>query len=447
MKKILLLVLFGFLIAGCAGTSKKTYRFADAPWLVSGKTPAKSEQKVSQEDDPFSKERLSFTFKDAPIQQVLFAVTQEFGATLISNSSLTGNVTISLKNISLPEALNRILAGFPYGYIIDGKLVRVLKGSDKITRILPLQYARAGDIVENLKGMSDKAVILADSRTNSVIIRDTWNKVKELEGVIRRMDVPVPQVLIEAEMIEINADDKRNLGLQLSGAWEKGGQVLRAASSFQVNPLSVLMSYGNLKRGQAQALIEALEDRTHGQLLSSPRIVASNGQTAHILIGEKVPYQRQTSETAAGGIIADVEFVDVGIKLEVTPTVDLADNSIVIDVTPEVSEVMDQAVQGVPRISTQEAHTRVSVKDGETVVIGGLMRDNKRKTGKSVPLLGRIFLLKYLFSRIENHDERRELIVFITPHIINKEEILQMGKTQQKIHERLRIGKDWNLFR
>ena len=447
MKKFLPMVLFGLFLVGCAGTAKKTYHFADAPWLVPQKSPVESKKRAPQKSDPFSEERLSFTFKNAPIQQALFAVTQEFGATLISSSSLSGSVTISLKNASLRDALNQILAGSSYGYIIDGALVRVLKGSDKITRIFPLHYARAADIVDNLKGMSDKAVILADNRTNSIIIRDAWNKVKELEAVIRRMDIPVPQVLIEAEMIEINAQDKRNLGLQLSGAWEKGGQVLHASSPFQVNPLSILMSYGNLKRGQAQALIEALEDRTHGQLLSSPRIIASNGQTAHILVGEKVPYQRQTSETAAGGIIADVEFVDVGIKLEVTPTVNLADNSIVIDVSPEVSEVMDQAVQGVPRISTQEAHTRVSVKDGETVVIGGLMRDNKRKTGKSIPFFGRIFLLKYLFSKTENSDDRRELIVFITPHIINKNQILQMGKTQQKIHERLRIGKDWKLFR
>ncbi|NOY79081.1 MAG: hypothetical protein GXO76_14610 [Calditrichaeota bacterium] len=447
MKKLIPIAWLGLLLVGCAGTAPKTYHFPDAPWLVQPSDLAKNEPRVPQRIDPFSGERLSFTFKDAPIQQVLLAVTQEFGATLISSSSLTGNVTVSLRNASLPEALNRILAGSPYGYIIDGTLVRVLKGTDQITQILRLHYARATDIVDNLKGMSEKAAILADKRTNSIIVRDTWNRVKELEAVIKKMDVPVPQVLIEAEMIEINADDKRNLGLQLSAAWEKAGQTLQAASPFQVNPLSVLMSYGNLKRGQAQALIEALEDRTHGQLLSSPRIVASNGQTAHILIGEKVPYQRQTSETAAGGIIADVEFVDVGIKLEVTPTVNLADNSIVIDVSPEVSEVMDQAVQGVPRISTQEAHTRVSVKDGETVVIGGLMRDNKRKTGKSIPILGRIFLLKYLFSHTEKHDDRRELIVFITPHIINKEQILQMGRVQQKIHEHLKLGKDWNLFK
>jgi len=447
MKKFIPVVLLSLLLVGCAGTAKKTYHFADAPWLVQQKGSVKSEHRIPQKDNPFSRERLSFTFKNAPIQQVLFAVTQEFGATLISSSSLTGNVTVSLKNASLQEALNRILAGFHYGYIIDGTLVRVLKGTDQITRILRLHYARATDLVENLRGMSDKAVILADKRTNSVIIRDTWNRAKELEAIIKKMDIPVPQVLIEAEMIEINAEDKRNLGFQLSGDWEKAGQALQATSPFQVNPLSILMSYGNLKRGQVQALIGALEDRTHGQLLSSPRIVASNGQTAHILIGEKVPYQRQTSETASGGIIADVEFVDVGIKLEVTPTVNLADNSIVIDVSPEVSEVMDQAVQGVPRISTQEAHTQVSVKDGETVVIGGLMRDNKRKTGKAIPLLGRIFLLKYLFSKTEKHDDRRELIVFITPHIINKEQILQMGKTQQKIHERLKIGKDWNLFK
>ncbi|GBD93669.1 type II secretion system protein D precursor [bacterium BMS3Abin05] len=444
---LIMLILPGMFLAGCAGTAKKAYHLPDYPWFeknLPGQTTAKQDSIATK---PIPEEHLSFTFKNVPIHQALLAVTREFGLTLISSRSLSGTVSESLRNASLEEVLNQILAGTAYGYIINGKLVKVLKDSDPVTRVIRLHYARAADIVDDLKGLSDKAKIFVEKRTNSVIVRDAWNNVKEMEALIRQMDIPVPQVLIEAEMIEINAKDKRKLGLELSAAWRKAGQTLNITSPFQVNPLSLLMNYGNLKKGQAQAFIEALEERRSGQLLSSPRIVATNGETAHILIGEKVPYQRQSAETAAGGLITDVEFVDVGIKLKVTPTVNLADNSIVIDVTPEVSEVLDMAVQGVPRIATQEAHTRVTVQDGETVVIGGLMRDNRRKNGKSIPWLGRLFLLKYLFSDTERDNDRRELIVFITPHILNRNQILKMGKIQQKIHERLGIGKDWKLFK
>ncbi len=446
MQRILPILFAVVFLAGCAGTAPKVNRTASDPWFVPDSVRGSEPKQEFVKPVSTPPETLSVVFKNAPLSQVLQAVVQEFGKTLLLRNPVRGSVTVSLKNATLLEALNRILAGTGLGYIVRGDLVQVLNNSDPITRVVHLQNARASEL-QPLLSKSSKAKIIADPRTNDLIIQAPWSDVKILESTIRQLDVPIPQVLIQAEMIEINSSDKRNLGLEFLGKWSKNGQKLQASSPFHIDPLKMLLNYGNLKRGDVSALIAALEKRAHGQLLSSPRIVTLSGRPAHILIGERVPYTRQSSETMGGALIAQVEFVDVGIKLAVTPIVNLADNTIVMDVKPEVSEVTDQSVQGVPRISTQEAQTRVEVKDGETVVIGGLMKENKRKSADGIPLLQRIFLLKYLFSKEEKNNERRELIVFITPHILNKRNVQIMGEMKEKIHERFNVGQDWNLYK
>ncbi len=444
MQKILPFLATLVFLAGCAGTSPQIYWSLDDAWLApdsARQVMAKRELTKPSATDP---ETISVTFKNAPLGQVLQAVVQEFGKTLLIRNPVKGSVTVSLKDATLLQALDRILVGTGLGYIVHGDLVQVLSNSDPVTRVIHLQNARATEL-QPLLSKSTQAKIIADPRTNDLIIQAAWSDVKLLENTIHQLDVPIPQVLIQAEMIEINSSDKRNLGLEFLGKWSKNGQSLQASSPFHIDPLKMLLNYGNLKHGDVSALIAALENRAHGQLLSSPRIVTLSGRPAHILIGERVPYTRQSSETMGGALVAQVEFVDVGIKLAVTPIVNLADNTIVMDVKPEVSEVTDQSVQGVPRISTQEAQTRVEVKDGETVVIGGLMKENRRKSANGIPLLQRIFLLKYLFSKEEKNNDRRELIVFITPHILNKRNVQFMGEMKEKIHERFHVGRDWNL--
>ena len=448
MKVPIVTIVLLLFLTGCAGTSRRAVQPTDNPWFW-GNGPEK-ERPVPERVQPAvqsdSSTTLNVVFRDAPLEQVLQAVVQEYGKTLLLRHPVTGRVTVNLKNANIAQALDFILTGTGFGYIIHGDLVQVLSDSDPITRVIHLQNARATEL-QPLLSKSDEAKIIADPRTNDLIIRAAWGSVKEIENTIRQLDVPVPQVQIQAEMIEINSSDIRNLGMEFFGKWQKNGQTLQASSPFHLDPLKVLLNYGSLKHGDVTALIAALENRAHGRLLSSPRIVTMSGRQAHILIGERVPYTKQSSETMGGALVAQVEFVDVGIKLAVTPIVNLADNTIVMDVKPEVSEVTDQSVQGVPRISTQEAQTRVEVKDGETVVIGGLMKENKRNSEDGIPFLQRLFLLKYLFSKEENRNESRELIVFITPHILNRNYVHKMGKAKAHIHERLHVGQSWNLFK
>jgi general secretion pathway protein D len=176
-----------------------------------------------------------------------------------------------------------------------------------------------------------------------------------------------------------------------------------------------------LKAPQIELMLRALRGSSYSELLSKPRIVTLNGEEAKMLVGERVPYVKASTATATGNVLQEVEFVDVGILLKVTPRIIAEENMVIIDVQPEVSEVLDKTIQGVPRIGPREAKTRVAVKNGETVIIGGLIKKDKLWADSGTPLLEKIPLINLFFKNRTDSKSERELIVFITPHILTKE--------------------------
>jgi type II secretory pathway component GspD/PulD (secretin) len=235
------------------------------------------------------------------------------------------------------------------------------------------------------------------------------------------MDRRVPQVLIRADIVEVDLGDDVELGVNWSFALDQnhGGADHEVMASG--NPLTSVTDfafrYARLGTNEFRAFLGLLEQVRETRILSSPRIMTASDRPAQILVGERVPYASATTETETGATLQQIEFIEVGILLEVTPHVGSGD-LIQLTVHPEVSEVLDQAVLNVPRIGTREATAEVSVQSGGTIVLGGLKRTIKIKTERKLPILGSIPLLGALFRSTTEEDHETELMVFLTPTIV-----------------------------
>lgn len=408
--------------------------------------PSRSNKRKKTDELPKKEITITMNFQDAKLYDVLKVIAKEFKVNLVAPNDNTSRVTVYLYKANLKEALDMILSSLDYSYFEKGQTYLILKNSETVSRVYRLKYANALEVEQVIRGMSEKAHIKADRSTNSVVITDVLGNMKAYDEIIQSLDSFQPSVMIEAELLEVSLNDSKNLGLEWDMDFYQSPHQLNVQSPAASSATSLFLNYTNLKAPQVQLILNALRKSAETHLLSSPRIVTLNGQEAKILVGERVPYVRASTATSIGSVLQEVEFVDVGILLKVTPRILEEENLIFIDVQPEVSEVMDMEVQGVPRIGTREAHTRVAVKDGETIVIAGLIKNNKVKSNSSLPLLGRIPLLKWLFGNSNNTQSRRELIVFITPHIITKKFYDELGSKKNTIKRKMKLDENSPLF-
>jgi len=397
------------------------------------KSQSSSVNSRKTDSDTISDFKITMNFIDARLTDVLKIIAKEFKANLVIPNDNSSRVTVYLNDVTLHEALDMILSSLDYSYLKKGQKFFILKNSERISHIYKLKYAHSLDVKQILEGMSQDAYIASDELTNTVIVTDKLGNLKTYDEVIASLDAFQPSVLIEAEIYEVSLDNVRDIGIEWTTNYEKNNSQFVAQSPVSTSITNLFLSYKNLNAPQIELMLKALQSNTESHLLSSPRIVTMNNQEAKILVGERVPYVKASTATAAGAVMEEVEFVDVGILLKVTPRIVLEEGMVFIDVQPEVSEVMDMEVQGVPRIGTREAQTRVAVSDGETVVIGGLIRKDKVKSNTAIPFLEKIPLLNIFFKNRSDTYIKRELIVFITPHILTREHYLEMTTDRHEL--------------
>jgi len=302
------------------------------------------------------------------------------------------------------------------------------------TQIFSLNYAQADKVSAKLQDELTKGVGLLkiDERTNKIAITDYPEKLAAVSRLINAFDERTFQVLIDAQIIEIKPSQKLEIGVDWDYWIDKNFRLaVSLPTSGSANKLSVgTAASGNLvsEKGEYKGIIDLLRTLGDTKILSSPRIISVNNQEAKILVGTKEAYAQQTTVTGEGGAITTSEtinFVDVGIKLYVTPTVN-REGFITMKIKPEISSVGSEHVtskgEHIPIIATSEAETSVMVKDGVTIIIGGLRKDEKHKSVKKVPFLGDIPLLGHLFRNTSEELKKTELVILLTPHIISGEE-------------------------
>jgi len=299
------------------------------------------------------------------------------------------------------------------------------------TKVFNLNYAQADKLQAKVQETVTKGVgsVKIDERTNKIAVTDYPEKLNEIEKIISAFDEKTPQVLIDAQIIEIKPSKKFQMGVDWD-YWLKKNLRLTASlpTAGLVNKLSIGMSAASKTPGEIgeyKGIIDLLRTIGDTKILSSPRIMALNNQEARILIGTKQPYASQTTVTGEGGTVTTSEtinFVDVGIKLYVTPTIN-KDNFVTMKIRPEVSSAAEKYTtakgEQIPIVSTSEAETSVMIKDGITIVIAGLRKDEKSKTVTKIPFLGDVPMVGNLFKNTSEELRTTELVILLTPHIIS----------------------------
>jgi general secretion pathway protein D len=267
-----------------------------------------------------------------------------------------------------------------------------------------------------------------DARTNKIAISDLPDKMKNIKKMIEAFDAATKEVLIEAQIVQISLNDQTQFGID----WEKlfkmsafGKFAPDFVGHFPVTGLSTYgkMSVGTLAANNFNVVMQALNSVTKANILSRPRIAVVNNQEASILIGSKEVYfsQTQSQSSVTTTTAESVNYVDVGVKLNVTPMI-TDDGFIVMKIRPEVSTVRETAISPlgskVPVVETSQAETTVKVKDNAMIMIAGLMKDELHDTRTEMPILNKIPFIRWLFGNKNNQKIKTELAIFLTPHII-----------------------------
>jgi len=292
------------------------------------------------------------------------------------------------------------------------------------TKVFKLSYADPGEVQKNLKEVIPETdgEVLLDERTNSLVVSAPPLLMDKIEIIVDNWDRKIPQVLIEAKIMQLTVDKDRFLGVDWTFTNPTKNSLTVGAPSF---PLPTGAAYveafkiGVLGQNDYEATIRALENTSDANLISSPSIVTLDGEEAKILIGSSEPYEVLHFDDEGNVTSQEVKFIDVGIKLEVTPKVS-KDGYITMDIHPEVSSPRQGTVTTSQlAIDTTEADAVMTVKDGNTLVMGGLIKDDQEKVVTKVPFLGDIPLLGLLFRQKYNTTVKKEIVIFITPRLMN----------------------------
>ena len=388
--------------------------------------------------NPGGGELISLDVQGADINTVLRTMSEFSGRNIVCNKEVKGAVSVRLKSVPWRHALEMILRTQGLSYVEEQGIIRVATSAelqneeiDKQTAerkkedLLPLvvkrvkvDFANAAELKQSLEKMlTRRGHIEVDQRTNSLLITDIQEKTDAAEGLAHELDSMTPQVEIVAKMVDVDANVSRELGIIWSlNDLDIGKQ--NVDESIEVNA-PILDAIGTLRIGAVRdyatldATLQALETKNQANIISNPRITTVNNREASILVGKEIPLIVQDE---AGNPVTELK--KIGVTLKVTPHIN-SESEVTLDLHPEVSDLASQAtVQGGVIINTTQADTRVIVKNGETAVIGGLIRENTSSVRTGVPVLQNIPLLGYFFRSTIDVKSKRELLIFITPRIV-----------------------------
>ncbi len=370
---------------------------------------------------------VSMDFENADIQTVLRAFAEIGGVNIIATKGVQGTVTLKLRNLPWKQALKAVLEINGFAMVEEGNIIKVMtaselenckKAMELETRIFRIKFANAGKLESVIAGMlSSRGSIKVEPRTNSLIVRDIPIVLSQIEDILARIDNPSPQVLIRAKLVEVNYGAMKELGI----VWSTGNLNDVRTSTHLGAELSVPPPSSNatfyfgklLSNTKIDVLLATLEDQNKANILSEPSILVADNQEAMILSGKKIPIV--TRDFAGNQII---QFFDVALKLTARPHIS-PDGKIVLDLHPEISDIAGEAPGAVgPVISSQEARTKLTVRSGETVVIGGIIKTQTQNIKKGVPLLSSIPIIGNLFRYTKRETNKTELMIFVTPEIV-----------------------------
>lgn len=417
---------------------------------------------------------ITLDFQNADVKYVLRAICQFAGYNVVMSDTVQGSVTIKLQDIKWDEALQLILQIKNLGYRKNGNILRIAPNSELLEQdklvleqnklinsidaleslefvTIKLKYAKAmtvkdmitqkafanassnesGDSVHGIKMLSSRGSLLVDERSNSLFIKDITTYINGIKQLIKEIDTPVKQVLIEARVVQADKTLEQDLGSRLL-ALNKGKTIVSnnlnsgldvAQKTMPQQPL--LTNFANTNPSIATIFsptstlllgleLDAAEMRGISKTLSYPKIITSNYQTANIQQGMKIPYHNSSMSSAT----TVTEFINASLSFTVTPQITEA-GSVILDVEVHKDHPMPVAVGVMPAIDTNQITTKVEIANGSTLLIGGIFVNDSSEATTAVPWLGDIPYLGWLFKQRALKSNQKELLIYITPRILN----------------------------
>ena len=415
-----------------------------------------------EEDADFSGRAISLNFQDIPVRTVLQIIADYNGFNLVTSDTVSGNVTLRLDGVPWDQALDIILKVKGLDKRMDGNILMVapsdelsareardLQAKQQVAELAPLyteyvqvNYAEASDFAELIKNESNSILsirgsVSVDERTNTLLIRDTAKSIEDIRRMVNVLDIPVRQVIIEARMVTVKDSINEELGIRwgvtdtdsefatsgtLEGADTAGGGIVPDLSDrLNVNlpvanpAASLAFQVARLADGTILDLeLSAMEKENKGEIIASPRITTANQKQAYIEQGVEIPYQEASSSGAT-----TTQFKKAVLSLTVTPHI-TPDDRIILDLIVTQDTVSTVQNGSAPGIDTQRIGTQVLVNNGETIVLGGIYQQAIISTVSKVPVLGDIPYFGWLFRNSNNFNEKKELLIFVTPRIVTE---------------------------
>ena len=439
---------------------------ADKKFIIDVRQVIEDPNKLVRGSKPgYAGEKLSLNFQNIEVRAVLQVIADFTGLNIITSDTVTGNLTLRLKDVPWDQALDIITQSKGLTMRKNGNVILVapadevaakekqtLEASQQIedleplrTEVYTLKYMKAESLKNILsdtkqKILSKRGSAVLDPRTNTVFVQDTAKYLDQVQAIINKTDVPVKQVMIESRLVladekfgrslgarfgvqkQHSGDNSYAVGGQLSDTLATGGGTTVSANANGLNSnLPVSNAFGSvafsLFRLPAGLLLNleltALESDNRGKIVSSPRVTTANQQKAKIAQGTEIPYLQASSSGAT-----NVAFKEAVLSLEVTPQI-TPDDKIIMDLEVK-KEKVGQVFFGVPSIDTQKINTQVLVANGETAVLGGIFEQTERQDVDKVPFFGDLPVIGYAFKRKTIQSDKTELLIFITPKIMDE---------------------------
>nr|WP_237043586.1 type IV pilus secretin PilQ family protein [Photobacterium kishitanii] len=424
-------------------------------------TSTAAQTKVSYQGKP-----ISINFQDIPVRNVLQLIADYNDFNLVVADTVSGNVTLRLDNVPWPQVLDIILQAKGLDKRVRGSVLLVAPKTELAandhqvmetarkqqqlaslrSKLIQINYAKATDIAELLRGASDGIGMLSergslhvDERTNALIIKDTPESIASIKEIVVALDIPVKQVQIEARIVTIDEGNIDELGVRwgvssIDGDTTIGGSIEGNLGSSGLLDDTTVDDFLNVNLGATQTgaasiafqvaklgnilldlELSALQSERKAEIISSPRLMTTNKKTAYIEQGTEIPYLEASSSGAVS-----VDFKKAVLSLMVTPQI-TPDNKLVLDLEVTQDSKGEEVPTGVGTavaIKTQRIGTQVLVNNGETVVLGGIYQNQVNNSVRKVPILGDIPVLGALFRHKMEELGKRELLIFVTPKIV-----------------------------
>ncbi|HDS1789166.1 secretin and TonB N-terminal domain-containing protein [Pseudomonas putida] len=395
---------------------------------------------------PYQGEPLSLNFQDVEVRAVLQVLADYAGVNLVASDAVQGSVTLRLQDVPWDQALDLVLRSKGLSRRQEGNVLLVAPAAEfaaqsadaRVSQVLdaqlqplrrellPIHHAKAADLAQLLLaslegGGIPTGSLSVDERTNTLVVYLPADRLAEMRQLVAQLDVPVRQVAIEARIVEANVDYEKSLGVRWGGPLY--GEKLRPGKELFVD-LGLERAGSSiglgLLRGDVLLDLElsAMEKSGNGEIISQPKVVTADKETARILKGTEVPYQ-ETSQSGA----TSVSFREASLSLEVTPQI-TPDNKVImtVRVTKDEPDYVN-ALNNVPPIRKNEVNAKVRVADGETIVIGGVYSTSQNNVVDKVPFFGDLPYVGRLFRRDALQEKKSELLVFLTPRIMSDQAI------------------------